>query len=310
MLNGFRSGQNRRLCYDARLYAWSVLDQSRGSGELLDLNTVAEIVRPRRRDQLVGWRPDDAWLAGGTWLFSEPQPAVHRLVDLESLDWPPIQVEEHGLVIAATCRIAELHALATPPDWTASPLIGQCCNALLMSFKIWNTATVGGNVCMSLPAGAMISLTTALQGVCLIWRADGGERRVPVEQFVTGVQQNVLEPGELLRAIEVPVAALRARTSFRQISLTHAGRSTALLIGALSPQDGSFMLTVTASTIRPLRLEFPAVPGEGELRARITEAIPDSLYLDDVHGTPAYRKHLTYLFADEIRRELAAGAAR
>ena len=58
-----------------------------------------------------------------------------------------------------------------------------------MSFKIWNAATVGGNVSMSLPAGAMIALTTALQGVCVIWPRDGGERYVPVEQFVTGQQR-------------------------------------------------------------------------------------------------------------------------
>ena len=267
-------------------------------------------MRPARRESLAGWRPHDAWLAGGTWLFSEPQPAITRLVDLESLGWPPLETDQHGLTIAATCRIAELHAFAAPADWTAAPLIGQCCNALLMSFKIWNAATVGGNVCMSLPAGAMISLTTALQGVCVIWGHDGGERRVPVEQFVTGSQQNVLQPGELLRAIEVPVAALQARTSFRQVSLTHLGRSAALLIGTLSPQGGAFNLTVTASTIRPLRLEFPAPPSESELRARIIEAIPDSLYLDDVHGTPPYRKHITYLFAEEIRRELSEGGTR
>jgi CO/xanthine dehydrogenase FAD-binding subunit len=230
-------------------------------------------------------------------------------VDLDGLGWPPIEVDEQDLRIAATCRLAELQAFAAPPDWAAAPLIGQCCNALLMSWKIWNAATVGGNVCMSLPAGAMISLTTALQGVCVIWRPDG-ERRVPVEQFVTGDNENVLAPGELLRAIEIPLAALRARTSFRQVSLTHLGRSTALLIGTVSPQGGSFALTITASTVRPLRLEFPAVPSEGELRARIAEAAPDSLYLEDVHGTPAYRKDMTYLFAEEIRRELATGAAR
>ncbi len=134
----------------------------------MDLNTVADIMRPRRRESLGEWRHGDAWLAGGTWLFSELQPAVHRLVDLESLGWPPLEIDEHGLTIAATCPIAELHALVAPPDWAAAPLIGQCCNALLMSFKIWNAATVGGNICMSLPAGAMISLTTALQGVCVV----------------------------------------------------------------------------------------------------------------------------------------------
>ena len=50
------------------------------------------------------------------------------------------------------------------------PLIDQCCRAFLASFKIWKTATVGGNLCMALPAGPMIALTAALDGDCVIWR--------------------------------------------------------------------------------------------------------------------------------------------
>ena len=100
-------------------------------------------------------------------------------------------------------RSPQLDAFACPPDWIAAPLIGQCCRAFLASFKIWNTATVGGNICMSLPAGPMISLTAALDGVCTIWQADGGERRVPVDDFVTGRQRNALAPGELLRQIDL-----------------------------------------------------------------------------------------------------------
>jgi CO/xanthine dehydrogenase FAD-binding subunit len=276
----------------------------------MDLNTVLDVSRPRGRENLDGWRPGDAWLAGGTWLFSEPQPAIDRLVDLDGLGWPSITIDERGLIIAATCRIAELYELAASPAWTAAPLIAQCCRSLLASFKIWNAATVGGNVCMSLPAGAMISLVTALRGDCVIWCADGSERRLPVEQFVTGVHENALRPGDLLRAIELPLAALQATTSFRQISLSPLGRSAALLIGSLSPLYGTFALTVTASTVRPLRLEFSTLPSGSELSARVTEEIPDSLYLDDVHGEPAYRKHITYLFAEQIRNELAQGASR
>ena len=48
------------------------------------------------------------------------------------------------------------------PDWAAAPLLRQCCEALLASFKIWRSATVGGNVALSFPAGAMISLLSAL----------------------------------------------------------------------------------------------------------------------------------------------------
>lgn len=213
-------------------------------------------------------------------------------------------IREHGLEIASTCKIVQLDALATPADWQAASLIRQCCRSLLASFKIWNTATVGGNICMSLPAGSMISLTVALEGRCMIRLRDGGERQVAVEDFVTGNHQNVLQPGDLLQCIDLPVSALRKKTCFRRMSLTHMGRSSTLLIGTLCPREGIFMLTVSAATERPVRIAFPRVPDSSELRQRLHNTIPDSLYFDDVHGTPAYRKHLTFHFAEEIRREL------
>ena len=270
----------------------------------MDLNTIGEIVRPKPRDGTVDWRDGDAWLAGGTWLFSEPQPHLHRLIDLQGLGWEPLTINDRGLEIAATCQIAKLVALRTPPDWTAGALIGECCRAFLSSFKIWNAATVGGNVCMSLPAGPMISLTVALEGVCSIINRGGVWRRVSVEDFVTGNHKNVLQPGELLRSIELPAAALRKRFCFRRVSLTHLGRSTALLTGTVDPRDGDFMLTVSASTERPHRLKFPNLPSAADLRAQLEREIPK--FFDDVHGTPEYRQHMTYHFAEEIRRELSS----
>lgn len=269
----------------------------------MDLNTVGEVARPKREEGTIDWRDGDAWLAGGTWLFSEPQPHLQRLIDLHGLGWEPLTVSEQGLEIAATCEIAKLVALTAPAEWTAAPLIGECCRAFLSSFKIWNTATVGGNVCMSLPAGPMISLTVALEGICKILNRDGTERRIAVEEFVTGNHKNVLEPGDLLRSIELPASALRKRASFRRISLTHLGRSSALLAGTLDPGDGVFMLMVSASTERPYRLKFSKLPNPDELRIRLDSEIPK--FFDDVHGTPEYRRHMTFHFAEEIRRELS-----
>ena len=269
----------------------------------MDLNTIGEITRPKPGGETIDWRDGDAWLAGGTWLFSEPQPHLRRLIDLHGLNWQPLTISERGLEIAATCEIAKLVALTAPAEWNAAPLIGECCRAFLSSFKIWNTATVGGNVCMSLPAGPMISLTVALEGICRILNRDGVERRVPIDDFVTGNHKNVLQPGDLLRTIELPASALRKQACFRRVSLTHLGRSTALLAGTLDPQDGVFMLTVSASTERPHRLKFPKLPGAGDLRARIEREIPK--FFDDVHGTPEYRQHMTLYLAEEIRRELS-----
>ncbi|HEX6708893.1 MAG TPA: FAD binding domain-containing protein [Rubrobacter sp.] len=275
----------------------------------MNLNTITEVRRVTGRgNEDFDWRDGDGWLAGGTWLFSEPQPHLRRLVDLHGFRWEPLVVGEQGLQISPTCTIAQLYALEAPPEWTAARLIQQCCHAFLASFKVWNTATVGGNICMSLPAGPMISLTVALEGVYTLRLREGGERRVAADEFVTGDHRNVLQPGDLLRSIELPTAALRRRTCFRRISLTHLGRSTALLIGTLSPQDGAFMLTVSASTVRPVRLVFDQVPDARSLRGRLRETIDDSMYHDDVHGAPDYRKHVTYHFAEEIRGELSRAA--
>jgi CO/xanthine dehydrogenase FAD-binding subunit len=275
----------------------------------MDLNTIKEVAHPRVRAQLPVWTAGDAWLAGGTWLFSEPQAHLTRLIDLTDFKWPALTVSETSLTIAATCTVAQLDALPCPPEWIASPLIDQCCRAFLASFKIWKTATVGGNLCMSLPAGPMIALTAALDGVCTIWKADGSEQRVGVADFVIGDQRNVLAPGDLLRQVEIPAAALTRRSAFRQVSLTPVGRSAALLIGSLSA-DGALALTVTASTVRPVQLAFNAMPQANELRDAILHHIPDALYHNDIHGKPAWRKHMTLRLAEEIRDELQGAPRR
>jgi len=271
----------------------------------MDLNTVTEIVQPRRREELRSWQHGDAFLAGGTWLFSEPQPGLSRLIDLAALDWPPLEVTAGGLRIAATCTLAQLAAIDVPPAWQAAPLLPQCCRALLGSFKIWNAATVGGNLCMALPAGPMAALCTALDGVCSIWTPDGGERPLPAAMFVIGPHQNALAPGELLREIELPEMALRRRTAFRQISLTPLGRSAALLIGTLS-EAGGFALTITAATRRPFRADFVMAPDAARLQQALAATIPEAMYYDDLHGAPDWRRAMTFRLAEEIRQELLA----
>jgi CO/xanthine dehydrogenase FAD-binding subunit len=280
----------------------------------MDLHTIREIVRPTSRTQLPEWTAGDAWLAGGTWLFSEPQPALSRLVDLADLRWPALTMSDAGLDIAATCTIAQLSAFGSADDaaaqgrgWRALQLFEQCCRSFLASFKIWKTATVGGNICMSLPAGPMISLTAALDGVCTIWSPDASERQVRVVDFVTASQQNVLAKGELLRAVTLPAAALKRRTAFRQLSLAPLGRSAVLVIGT-SAAAAPFTLTITAATSRPVQLAFADTPSAKTVRERIVSDIPASLYHTDVHGHPQWRRHMTVRLAEEIRAELAGRA--
>lgn len=274
----------------------------------MDLNRVTKFYQPTSLAAVPRWQEGFAWLAGGTWLFSEPQPSVRALIDLDTLSWPALQILPEGLEIASTCKIARLEAFRGPSEWVAAPLMRHCCRALLASFKIWNTASVGGNICMSLPAGAMISLTAALEGVATIWNLDGATREVPIVDFVTGNHTNALAPGELLRSVLLPAAALSKRFAFRRFSLTSMGRSSVFLIGTLCPMVGTLTITVTASTVRPIALVFDDYPDSTVLTTALDESVTSDLYFDDPHGTREHRRHLTYYYAEQLRTELEGGS--
>jgi CO/xanthine dehydrogenase FAD-binding subunit len=266
----------------------------------VDIATVTEFVPADRAG--VAWRPGDAWLGGGTWLFSAPQPGVTRLLDLSAFGWPPLTLTADGLEIAATCTLAELARWQPPPaDRPAAALARQCCDALLGSFKVQNMATVGGNICLSLPAGPMTAFAAALDGIATLRAPSGATRSVAVAGFVTADGANVLAPGELLRSVFIPAASLRARTAFRQVSLSPVGRSAVLVIARHAPAQT--VVTVTAATPRPVQLRFGSLPAPGDAVAALDAAAP--AYVDDVHGAAVWRAAMTRRAVAEAVAELA-----
>lgn len=270
----------------------------------MNLNTIVEVKRPKSFDE-IEWRDGHAFLGGGTWLFSEPQVGTDTLVDLEQFGWPALTATPTGLEIAATCRIVELHDFKGPPEWRAVSLFNRCIDCFLMSFKIWNAATVGGNIVMSLPAGAMISLTAALEGVCTLWPQNGKPRQVPVVDFVTGMHTNILQKGELLRSIFLPASALTKRHAMRQVSLTRLGRSAALIVATVNDDGSDFLLTISAATPRPVHIRFKKTPSATELKQAIDERPTPDAWFNDVHGSAPYKRHVTHYLAEQIRAELS-----
>ncbi|NKX50491.1 FAD-binding molybdopterin dehydrogenase, partial [Arthrobacter deserti] len=117
--------------------------------------------------------------------------------------------------------------------------------------------------------------------------------------------RTALAPGELIRSILLPAAALASRTAFRRLSLSNLGRSAVLLIGRRTA--GGLRLTVTASTRRPVQLLLPAGTGAADLAAALDAAIEPGMYHDDVHGLPEWRRDMTYLLGGQIRAELMPG---
>jgi CO/xanthine dehydrogenase FAD-binding subunit len=168
------------------------------------------------------------------------------------------------------------------------------------SFKIWHTATIGGNIALALPAGALTSLATALDAEALLWTADG-ERRLPVADLVLGVRRTALGQGEVLRSLTFPAPALAARTAFRRIALAPLGRAGTVVIGRRDTDD-AVTIGITGGTEHPELLRFPAAPTADDVAAAIDGI---GSWYDDAHGAPDWREAMSRRFAEEIRKELA-----
>lgn len=270
------------------------------------------------------WRQGDSWLAGGTVIYSYgtdiTRGAPTRLLDITVAGWAPITWHPNGaLEIAATCRIADLRALADDPLPGGTPrgllpgleLIPPACDSFVASWKIWHVSTVGGNVATALPAGPMISLLAAWGASALILRPDGTSSRMPVADLVAGPAKTLLGDGELIRSFTIAARVLGETSAFRRISLTERGRSAALLIGRRT-SDAGVKLAVTASVLRPILIEVaPASIAGPDALVEVIDTAVDAAggWYDDIHGEPSWRRLMTHRLAAEIVAELLPHAA-
>ncbi|RPF20635.1 FAD binding domain-containing protein [Myceligenerans xiligouense] len=274
-------------------------------------------------------RPGERLLAGGTFLYSEPVPAgVTALVDLLGLGWEPWVLPgsagvvagpevagpgagrpevagpaSTGLEVAATCTIATLRdrAAAAAGQYPGLRLVAPCVSAFQLSFKVAHTATVGGNVCLALPAGPMTALLATLDATAEIWTPDGGTRAEPVADLITGPGSTTLAGGEVLRALRVPRAGLEARTASRKLGLTALGRSAVLVTGAAPATVDTARIVVTASVPRPLVMHVPA--GDHGALDDALDRVTD--WYDDPHGAPDWRAAMTRRLTHEVLEELS-----
>lgn len=307
----------------------------------MDMSAVTDWVETTDPSQ---FQDTDAWLAGGTVLFSYGSETITRLLDITSARWPPIL--EHGapsggeqdtaprdgstavqdtpetggpevgggLEIAATCTIAELYEYCRDPEVTATHpglrLVPAACDCFVASWKIWHTATVGGNVATALPAGPMTSWLAGLGATAKVLGRDGTQYEIPVADLVIGDGRSCLARGELIRSFHVPPRSLRSRTTLRRASLTYRGRSASLVVGVLDPESTTLHLTVTAATAHPVCIAAPATSDPETVAHLVEEAVEATStgWFADLHGSPDWRRHMTLRFVREITAELTGAA--
>jgi carbon-monoxide dehydrogenase medium subunit len=184
------------------------------------------------------------------------------------------------------------------------------------SLQVRNLATVGGNLCNAAPSADMAPPLVALEAQAVIAGA-GGERRVPMADFFTGVRQTVLAPNEMLVELVVPAPGAHSggqylrHTPRRELDIAVVGVASQLTIADGRCTKARIALASVAPT--PVRataaersLEGRAVTPEAIERAA-TLAIEAARPISDQRGSVEFRKHLVRVLT---RRTLTTALAR
>ncbi|MEN9221880.1 MAG: FAD binding domain-containing protein, partial [Thermostichus sp. BF3_bins_97] len=268
----------------------------------MDLHNLDTYIRPQQLEDLPPWDPGWSWLAGGTWLFSQPQPHLRGLVDLQPLGWDELEIRPEGLTLGATCTFERLLRQAWPPDW---PGIRALCEGIasLASFKVAHCATVGGNLCLALTVGVMAPILIALEATYELIRPQGSRqalRQIPASQFQTGPQQTLLQPGEALRRIHIPAHRLRGPSSFQRLGLAQTDPAVVIVVGARDPRSGEYTFGLNGAVALPQALRIPSPADPTSIPQLLQEQIHG--WIEDFRASRLYRQRMSEVL---IRRCLA-----
>lgn len=188
---------------------------------------------------------------------------------------------------------------------------------LIGSTQIQGRASVGGNLCNSSPAADTIPALIANTATCVIVGPDG-ERSVPVEDFVTGVGQNCMKKGELLKVIFVPKPAANTSDAYLRfiprtemdiavagagvsVTLDDSGTCTAARVGIGAVAPTPLLVPAAADALIGSKLDDDA------LQQAADAATAASSPINDRRGTVEYRKHVVGVL---VKRAAAIAAER
>ena len=275
--------------------------------------TVADAVR-----LLAAPRDGARVLCGGTDILIQMRAGVRKpslLVDVKNIpELRQIKFDpKTGLRLGAAVACIEIFESALmhkhyPGLTEAAHLIG--------STQIQSRASVGGNLCNGSPAADTTPALIALSAVAHLI-GPGGEREVPVEEFVTGPGQTVLKPGELL--VDLRIAAPRPHSSDCYLRLIPRNEMDIAVVGvgAAITLEGNRCVAakIALGAVGPTQivarkagewlvgkeLDAAAFEKAGDLASEVCTPI------DDMRGTAEYRRHIVDVLT---RRALQAAAER
>ncbi|MFE0733809.1 xanthine dehydrogenase small subunit [Streptomyces sp. NPDC058855] len=263
---------------------------TRGESAFLRRSTLADTLRLLRE------RPDAVVVAGSTDWGVEVNIRSRRARCVVAVDRLPelreLRVTSEHVEIGAALTLTEIERRLDGRVPLLAELFPQFASRLIR-----NGATLGGNLGTGSPIGDSPPVLLALEASVVLADADG-EREVPLAEYFTGYRQSVRRPGELIRAVRVPLP-LSPVTAFHKIAKRRFDDISSVAVAfALDVEDGIVRKAriglggVAATPIRALTTEAalegkPWTAGTAEAAASLLRA--EGTPLDDHRASAAYR---------------------
>jgi CO/xanthine dehydrogenase FAD-binding subunit len=226
------------------------------------------------------------------------------LIDLKHLDgFNALSFDkDQGLTIGAA---VSLNRLIESPEVQASyPLIADAAREV-GGYQLRTRATLVGNLCNASPCGDTI-------GPCLVYESivhiigQKNERILPLSEFFIGPGQTCLEPGEIVKAICLPMPPTGAQSTYLSIgrnALSDLAIAAVTVLGYPDPSIPSgFYFRIALSAVAPTvifalqaqdllskeKLTRKTIGKAAELAAQACKPI------DDIRASARYRREMVH----------------
>jgi xanthine dehydrogenase small subunit len=240
--------------------------------------------------------------------LGEPPERVLNLWQLDELRG--VRMEANALVVGALTTYAELRRSPLVSEFL--PSFAEAASTIGAA-QIQNRGTIGGNVMNASPAGDMLPLLLACDAQ-LVAGSASGERSMPAQAFWPSYRSTVLEPGELLLRVSIPLPAGR-QLRYRKIG-TRRAQAISKVVMALAWRTEGDDLTwrdvhLALGSVAPVPIRAPSTEAVLE-GATPTEAVADRAAstlageispIDDVRSSAAYRRTVAARALHRLIRE-------
>jgi aerobic carbon-monoxide dehydrogenase medium subunit len=255
----------------------------------------------RQAASLLGKNSDAKILAGGHTLLPTMKLRLAnppQLIDISRIEGlAGIQQSGRSLTIGAMTRHADVHA---------SPVVQQAISVLaklagmIGDPAVRHMGTIGGSIANNDPSADYPAACLGL-GATIITN----KRRIPADEFFTGMFSTALEPAEIITKVSFPVPKKAAYQKFRNQASRYA------LVGVFVAKRGSdIRVAVTGAGSNGV---FRVKAFEEALKKRFAPksleglTVPATGLNGDIHGSAEYRAHLIAVLA---RRAVAEAVGK